>query len=785
MSEAKRKWVKNKIQEMLEKGIIKPSASEFAAPCVVVAKKDGNFSLCQDYRKINDETALDAFPFPRIDNIVNKFGGCKYFTKIDLKDVFWQVGITEDTQKYTAFVTPNGLYEYTRLPFGWKNSPPKFQRIMTEILGNLLNERVIVYVDDICCGGFTKDECARLTYRVCEQLDKAGMKINTQKTQFCQTSIELLVIKNNADTKRMKEETIEKVKNMKRPHNLKAVQCFTGLTGHFRCYIQNYAKIVKPLDNLKQTGVAFTWTQECEEAFLSLIKHITSDPILRVPDDRLNYELATDASYYGTGAILYQRDIEKGKNKQLRVISYYSYTLTKAEQNYSVTEKECLAVLKAVKFFKAYLDGRNFIVHTDHRALTQLLTCGDLKDRLARWQLFLRSFEMTINHKAGKELKDADAISRLCIEPQENKTDQILWTKHKPIDFTLGPNNRYEVSKDDRETILTLYQDDAASGGHGGFWRTYNKMKQRFSWKGMKKDIKLHINSCDTCQKAKFKYKSRRDYMDLPEQSEKPLHTVHIDFAELAKKGEKRNTTQCFLVVIDEATRMVYTKAMKQDGNSIKLYFDNHKDLENVRKIISDNGKSFVGGIFYEWAKGKGIEMVTTTPYHPAGNGLAERTVREIKTFLTCYQHFTGGWKQCLEAATRYHNRSHNSYLGCSPLYKLSGKTPRLPADDDLAIDVIDEEKEKTSEERNKYRQRMKTYYNSKHKKDPQTIQVDDLVLVQHQVIGKNHLQSGPHRVTQVGTKNGFTKYIKYKNGDETKSAHVTNITKYMEKANK
>ncbi|UYV65508.1 K02A2.6-like [Cordylochernes scorpioides] len=143
-SEYKRKWISNKIKEMLDWGIIVPSTSEFASPCVLVPKKDSSFRLCQDYRRLNQETHLD--PFPSIDRIIDRFGGCHYFTKIDLRDGFWQIGLTRESRKISAFVTQEGLYEFTRLPFGWKNSPPKFQRIMTEILGDLLDQRVVVVV---------------------------------------------------------------------------------------------------------------------------------------------------------------------------------------------------------------------------------------------------------------------------------------------------------------------------------------------------------------------------------------------------------------------------------------------------------------------------------------------------------------------------------------------------------------------------------------------------------------------------------------------------------------
>ncbi|UYV69315.1 K02A2.6-like, partial [Cordylochernes scorpioides] len=317
MSFHKRAWTAGKIKEMLDGDIITPSTSEYASPCILVPKTDSSYRLCIDHRQLNKETFLD--PFPRIDSIINRFGGCRYFTKIYLKDGFCQVGLTKATRKFSAFVTPDGLYEFKRLPFGWKNSPPRFQRVMSEMLADLLELGVVVYIDDICCGAPTLEECASLTYKVLNRLNQYNMTVNLGKCQICISEVELLG---------------------------------RIINGHFRAYIPNYATIVRPLGNLKKKYSSFMWSHKCEEAYLKPIDTITSKPILAIPDESLPYEMSTDASYYGIGAILYQRDVNERKSLQLRVIIYYSCAFSKAEQNYSITDKECLAVLKAVKHFR-------------------------------------------------------------------------------------------------------------------------------------------------------------------------------------------------------------------------------------------------------------------------------------------------------------------------------------------------------------------------------------------------------------------------------------------------
>ena len=245
-------------------------------------------------------------------------------------------------------------------------------------------------------------------------LEEAGLKLNLKKCLFNVNSVPFCGRIIDGKTKKTKEESIEKVKRMKKPFDVHSLRCFTGLTGHFRAFISKYADIVRPLDRLKQKDVPFEWTEQCEKSYQQLVDIISQNPILQSPDSRLPYELCCDASHYGTGSILYQRDSTQKKPLQLRVIGYQSHTFTKAEQNYTVTEKEGLAVIKAIKYFRGYLEGKQFIVHTDHQALTYILTLKEPKGRIGRWQTFLMSYNLRLNHRSGRELVDADALSRLC-----------------------------------------------------------------------------------------------------------------------------------------------------------------------------------------------------------------------------------------------------------------------------------------------------------------------------------------------------------------------------------
>ncbi|XP_037505675.1 uncharacterized protein LOC119382004 [Rhipicephalus sanguineus] len=262
--------------------------------------------------------------------------------------------------------------------------------------------------------------------------------------------------------------------------------------------------------------------------------HVTEEDGLSVVSTvsenfKLPFELNTDASYYGTGAVLYQRGADCPRGRQQRVVGYYSYTFSKAQLNYTTTEKEALAVLMAVRYFRPYLDGRSFTLFTDHQALTYILNLAEPRGKIARWVAELQPFTFVVHHRPGEHLKDADALSRLAVIPdQENINANLLWEGTEELQFL---NGKFAVPETMVPRILELYHDSPHSGGHDGFWRTYRKIHQRFQWKHMKDDVQRlgcahdgdgaerwpygHIGSkdCDWNTGYMMSYKFKKPYM--------------------------------------------------------------------------------------------------------------------------------------------------------------------------------------------------------------------------------------------------------------------------------
>ena len=771
LSENKLKWLQGKINCLLKDGAITESSSKYATPVCIVDKEDNDYRLCNDYRPVNVYTDLDPFPFPLIDNVITGFGGCNFFSKFDLKDGFNQLGLTPETRKYTAFITPFGHFEWTRLPFGWKNSAPLFQRTMvTKVLGDLAQHpNVAVYIDDIICGGKTEAENQELTHRVLQKLQENGFTLNAKKCIFHVASVPFLGRIMDGRTRTTREESITKVMNMVRPHDLHTLRVFLGLTGHFRSYIPDYASIARPLDNLKKKDVIWSWTNECENAFISLKKIITANPILSFPDWSLKFELCTDASHLGTGAILYQRDPSQPRNKQLRVIGFYSYTFKKAEINYSVTEKEALAVIMAIKHFRSFIEGKQFVVNTDHSALTSLMTLKEPKNRLARWQMFLLSFQIEINHRKGILLKDADAISRLCLS---NPTTEIT-----------SINQVVSIDNDEiKRLILKKYHDDPESGGHDGLTRTMCKIKARFLWKGMNDDIREYVQSCHECQMIKFKYRKKFHFQTLVNHGSSPYEVVHLDFGELKKKSDTNVKSRFFILLVDEYSRMSHTKAMTGMKSSFLIqWLKQLPFFKSVKKIISDNGTSFQSEEFKRFCSDNQIKQSFSGPYHPEGNGLAERHIQEVKLFMSLYPHFAGGWKSCLEAATKHHNRSYCSSIGCSPHFKLTGQSALFPADKEFGITeetLLKKETSLTEEKQTTNRLKVIEKANLNAGKIP-NIEVGGKIIYQAGYKGKEPIIKGPVEVTEVVKRESIPKTLLFQEGKKKQVVALKNCLPY------
>ncbi|CAF0725133.1 unnamed protein product [Brachionus calyciflorus] len=404
-SYAEREQIKQEIPEMLENGIIEPSTSPWASPVLIIPKKDGTKRFCVDYRKLNSITITENWPLPRIEDILDRLSGSIYFTTLDLKAGYWQIEMDEDSKEYTAFTTPDGHYQFMRMPFGLKNAPAQFSKLMHQIFG--VRVYVEIYLDDIIIHSKTAEDHVEHIRIAASLLRNANLKIKPSKCTWFARKTKILGHIVSGDSIEMEDEKVEAVKKRQPPKNIKQLQSFLGLCNYYRKFIKNYAEIAAPMFKLLKTD-KFVWSEPEQKSFEALKKALISKPILRQPNFSRKFILHTDASSYAIGAVLTQVD----ENGNEYVVSYNSRLLKNAEIHYGITEKECLSVVWAIKKYRVYLYGTNFDVITDHSALKWLMNITDPTARLARWAIYLQAYEFKIIHRIGISNGNADALSR-------------------------------------------------------------------------------------------------------------------------------------------------------------------------------------------------------------------------------------------------------------------------------------------------------------------------------------------------------------------------------------
>lgn len=422
---AMRDEVDRQINELLSEGIIRPSKSPYNSPIWVVSKKpkptgEKQYRLVVDYKRLNAVTVPDTYPIPDINATLASLGNAKFFTTIDLTSGFHQIPMKSSDIPKTAFSTMNGKFEFLRLPFGLKNAPAIFQRMIDDVLKEYIGKKCYVYIDDIIVFGRNEEEHLANVDTIFRRLEEANLKVNIEKTHFMQTEVEFLGYIVSADGIKPDQKKVKAIENLLPPSNLKELKGFLGMTSYYRRFIRDYAKIAKPLTNLtrgenaqvkasQSKKVQITLHNEALLAFNKLKTLLTTAEILTFPDFEKHFNLTTDASNYAIGAVLSQGEI--GKDKP---IAYISRSLNKTEERYATNEKEMLAIVWALDNLRNYLYGAKKIkIYTDHQPLTYALGNRNFNSKLKRWKARIEEYNHELIYKPGRSNYVADALSRL------------------------------------------------------------------------------------------------------------------------------------------------------------------------------------------------------------------------------------------------------------------------------------------------------------------------------------------------------------------------------------
>jgi hypothetical protein len=352
------------VKDLLNRGLIEPGNGEWRSRMCMVKKKDGGWRTTIDYKKVNEMIKVDKYPVPRIDDMLDRLNGARYFSKLDLVDGFWQVRLDDKSKEITGFANRGGFYQWKVLPMGLVNSPSVFQRNMDVVLGDLLWTCAMMYMDDCIIFSRTFEEHLNHLELVIERFEKANLYVKLSKCEFGMEKIDFLGFEISSEGVHPNQKKIEAIVAMSRPKDVKALHRFLGMSGFYRRYIQNYASRTLNMRELLQIKTKWEWKERHQKEFEDLKQCLTSAPVMAFPDFSKKFVLATDASLQGLGAILSQ-EYPNGN----RVIAYASRSLNVHEKNYGITQLEALGVVWGVEQFKTYLMDQPFDLITDHKAL--------------------------------------------------------------------------------------------------------------------------------------------------------------------------------------------------------------------------------------------------------------------------------------------------------------------------------------------------------------------------------------------------------------------------------
>ena len=410
VSPMKKELLDKEVQYMLKNDIIEESQSNWSSPCILVPKHDGGFRFCTDFRKVNDKTKSDSFPIPRFADCIDQIGNAKFVSTFDMLKGYWQVPLTQRAREISAFVTPSGLYQYKVMPFGMKNAPATFQRMVNKLVRDI--DGCEGYIDDFVIFSDNWLDHIRQIEHFFQIMQEAKLTINLMKSEFGKATVKYLGHIVGQGQVRPLDAKIQTIVKYPIPTSRKELARFLGMAGYYRNFCLNFSEIAAPLTNLLSKKVKFVWTDDCQLAFDKVKLLLQKSPVLKSPDYKKPFKLIIDSSDVGTGSVLVQ-EASDGLDHH---VSYFSKKFLKYQKNYSVVEKETLGLVLALEHFDVYLGSTPFKikVYTDHNPLTFLKTMKNKNQRLARWSLALQEYNLEIQHIPGSENVVADALSR-CI----------------------------------------------------------------------------------------------------------------------------------------------------------------------------------------------------------------------------------------------------------------------------------------------------------------------------------------------------------------------------------